>query len=125
MGQSMYTTWLVVQSLGTPGGGCLVGWYSYSSYRVINSFSSFSPFSNSSIGDPFLSPMVSCENLPLYVLSSGKASQETAISGSSFQDAILSIYNVSGLMAVYVMDPQVGQSLRKTTQMHGFKDSQH
>jgi hypothetical protein len=40
-----------------------------------------SPSSNSSIGDPMLSLMVGC-NPPLYLWGSGKASQETAISGS-------------------------------------------
>ena len=35
----------------------------------------------SSIGDPVLSPMVSWEHPTLYLSSSGKASQETAISG--------------------------------------------
>ena len=37
-------------------------------------------FSNSSIGDPMLSPMVGCEHLPLYLSGSGRASQETAVS---------------------------------------------
>jgi len=41
-----------------------------------------SPFSNSSTGDPILSPMVGCKHLPLYLSGSGRASQETAISGS-------------------------------------------
>jgi hypothetical protein len=49
---------------------------------VANPFSSFSPFSNSSIGDPMLSPMVVCEHLPLYLPGSESGSQETAISGS-------------------------------------------
>ena len=44
--------------------------------------SSFSPFSNSSIEDTMLSPMVGCEHLPLYLSGSGRASQETTISGS-------------------------------------------
>jgi hypothetical protein len=47
-------------------------------------FSSFSPFSNSSIGNPVLSPIVACE-LPLYLPGTGRASQETAISGSCQQ----------------------------------------
>ena len=40
---------------GTSGG--LVGCY-FSSYGVANPFNSFSPFSNCSIGDPVLSPIV-------------------------------------------------------------------
>lgn len=32
---------------------------------VTNTFSSFSQFSNSSIGDPALSPVIVCEHLPL------------------------------------------------------------
>jgi hypothetical protein len=49
---------------------------------VANSFSSFSPFSSSSIGDPVLSPMVSYKHPFLYLSGTGRASQETAISGS-------------------------------------------
>jgi hypothetical protein len=67
---------------GSSGGGGLVGWYCCSSYGVANPFSSFSPSSNSSTGVPVLSPMVSCEHLPLYWVGSGRVSQETAISGS-------------------------------------------
>jgi hypothetical protein len=40
---------------GSSGGGCLVSWYCCFSYGSANCFSSFSPFSNSSIGDPVLS----------------------------------------------------------------------
>jgi hypothetical protein len=49
-------------------------------------------FSNSSVGDPVLSPMVGCENPPLYLSGSGRTSQETAIS-SSCQQALLGIHN--------------------------------
>jgi hypothetical protein len=55
-------------------------------------FSPFSPFSNSSIGDPTLSTMVGSEHPPLYLQGSGRASQETAISGS-FQHAFFGIHN--------------------------------
>jgi hypothetical protein len=51
-------------------------------HRATNPLSSFSPFSNSSIGDHTLSPMVGCKHLPLYLSGSGRASQEIAISGS-------------------------------------------
>jgi hypothetical protein len=46
----------------------------------------------SAIGDPVLSPTVGCEHLPLYLSGSGRASQETAISGSC-QQALLGIRN--------------------------------
>ena len=45
-------------------------------------FSSFSPFSNSSIGDPVLSLMFGSERPSLYMSGFGTASQETAVSGS-------------------------------------------
>jgi hypothetical protein len=47
--------------------GGLVSGYCCSSYGVANPFNSFSPFSNFSIGDPALMPMVSCDHLPLYL----------------------------------------------------------
>jgi len=68
-----------------PGSSGGVGWYCCSFYGVANPFSSLSPFSNSPIRDPILSPMVGCEQLPLYLSGSGTASQETAISGSCWQ----------------------------------------
>ena len=46
-------------------GGDMVCWYCCFSYGVAYPFSSFSPFSNSSVGDPMLSPMVGCKHLPL------------------------------------------------------------
>ena len=46
--------------------GDLVGWYCCSDYGFANTFNSFRPFSNSSIGDPTLSSMVDWEHLPLY-----------------------------------------------------------
>ena len=72
--------------------GGLVGWYYSSSYGAVNPFSFFSTSSNSSIGYPMLSPMIVCQHLPPYLLGSGRASQETAISGS-FQRALLGIHN--------------------------------
>ena len=50
MGPSMCTIWLVVQSLGAPGG--LEGWHCCSIHGAENPLSSFSPFSNSSIWTP-------------------------------------------------------------------------
>ena len=48
---------------------------------VANPFNFLSSFSNSFIGDSVLSPMVGYEHTPLYFSGSGRASQETAISG--------------------------------------------
>ena len=62
------------------------------------------------LGNPMLSPMVGCDHLPLYLSGSGRASQETAISGSC-QHAFLGIHKCLGLVTVYGMDPQVVQSL--------------
>jgi len=53
-----------------------------SSYGVANHLNYFSPFSNSYIGDLIRSPMVGSEHSPLYLSGCGRASQETAISGS-------------------------------------------
>jgi hypothetical protein len=47
-------------------------------------------FSNSSIRDPMLSPMVGCEHYLLYFPNSERASQDTAILGS-YQLALLGI----------------------------------
>jgi hypothetical protein len=60
--------------------------------RVANPIASFSPFSNSSIGDSMLSLVAGFEHLPLYLSGSGRASQEPAISGSC-QHALLGIHN--------------------------------
>ena len=57
---------------------------------VAKPFSSFSPFSNSSIGDPKLITMVGCQHPPLQGSSSGWDSQEAAISGS-YQQALFGI----------------------------------
>jgi hypothetical protein len=63
-----------------------------SSYRAANPFSSSSPFSNSSIGDPVISSMVGFENRLLYMSGSGRASQKTAISGFC-QHVLLGIHS--------------------------------
>ena len=78
--------------------------------EVANHFSSFMSFSNSSIGNPELSPMVGCEHPPLYLSGSGRASQETAIAGTC-QQAFLGIHNSVWIWCLYIrMDPQVGKS---------------
>ena len=70
----------------------LVGWYYCPSYGAANPFRFFSLFSNSSIGDPVISPMFGCEHPPLYLSGSGRYSQETAISDSC-QQALLGLLN--------------------------------
>ena len=54
-----------------------------------------------------LSPKVGLEHLSLYLSGSGRASEETAISGSC-QHALHSIHNSVCLVTVHGMDLQVG-----------------
>jgi hypothetical protein len=75
---------------GSSGG--LIHWYCCSSDGVVNTLSSFSPFSNSPVGDPMHSPMVGCDHAHLYLSGSYRASQETAVSDSC-QHALLGILN--------------------------------
>ena len=81
--------------------------YCCSFYGFTHPFSSFSLFSNSSIGDPVLSPVVGCEHPSLCLPCSGRASQETAVSACS------SWYpqHCLGLVTVYGMDPRVEKPL--------------
>ena len=83
MNLTMCFLWLVVYSLGTLG--VLVSSYCCSSYQAADPFSSLGPFPSSFIGDPVLSPMNDYEQPLLYLLCTGGASQETAISGSCQQ----------------------------------------
>jgi hypothetical protein len=80
--------------------------YCRSSYEIANPFTSYIPLSTSFIGDPVLYPMVGCEHLPLYLSGSDRASQETAISGSS-QKALLTSTIVSGI-GVSIQDGSPG-----------------
>ena len=52
-------------------------------------------FSGSFIGDLVLHPMADCEHPLLHLLGTGRALQETAISGSC-QKALVGIYLVTG-----------------------------
>jgi len=61
-----------------------------------------------SIGVPLFSLIVGCKHAQLYQEGSGRASQETSISGSC-QQALLVSAIVTGLVAAYRLDPQVGQ----------------
>jgi hypothetical protein len=60
-----------------------------------------SPFSSSSIGDPVLSPTIGFENLSLYLSDTGRASQETAVSGSC-QQALVGIHNSVWVWCLYM-----------------------
>jgi hypothetical protein len=62
--------------------GVLVSSYCCSSYRVAEPFSSLGTLSSSSIGDPVFHLIDDCEHPLLYLPGTGKASQETDISGS-------------------------------------------
>ena len=62
---------LVVFSLGATG-FCLVDTLA-PLIGAANPLSSFSPFSNSSVRYPALSPIFGCEHLPLYLSGSGRA----------------------------------------------------
>jgi hypothetical protein len=96
---------------GSSGGWVLVSSYFCSSYGAANPFSSLGPFSSSFIGDCVLSPMVSCVDTPLYFVR-----HWWSISGDS-HNRHLSVstcwhpQKCLGLVIVYGMDPQVGQSL--------------
>jgi hypothetical protein len=80
IGPTICTLWLVVQTLGDPWS--LTCWHCCSPQWAANILSFFSPFSNSSTGVPVLSSIIACEHLSLYLSDSGRAYQETAISGS-------------------------------------------
>jgi hypothetical protein len=87
MGLSMCTLWFV-HIVVSPN-------------EASSSFCSFSPFSNSCIGDLVLSPMVDWEHPPLYLSGTGRVSQETAISGSC-QQALVGIHNRVWVWWLYV-----------------------
>ena len=68
------------------------GWsYCCSFSGAANPFSSLGPFSSSSIGDPVSTPMYGYEHPLLYFSGTGRASQETAISGC--QQVFVGIHN--------------------------------
>jgi hypothetical protein len=73
-------------------GGLVPGSSGISPMGLQTPFSSLGPFSRSFIGDPVLSSMDGCEPPLLYLSGTGKAFQETAISGSH-QQAIVGIHN--------------------------------
>ena len=65
---------------------------SCSIYRVADPFSSLGAFSSFSIESPVFHPIDDCEHPLLYLSGTGKASQETTISGS-FQQNLSGICN--------------------------------
>jgi hypothetical protein len=72
--------------LETRAPGVLVSSYCCSSYRVADPFSSLDIFSSSSIGGPVIHPIADCEHPLLCLLGPSIVSQETAISGSFWQN---------------------------------------
>jgi hypothetical protein len=68
---------------------------------LTNTFSSYSPFYNYSIGVPMFSPIVGFEHPLLYLWNFGKASQEAAIKGSC-QQALLGIQNSIRVLCLYM-----------------------
>jgi hypothetical protein len=66
-----------------------------------NPFSSLGTFSSSFIGDPVLNPIDDCEHPLLYLSGTGRASQETAISGSC-QPALVDIHNSVWVWWLYI-----------------------
>ena len=73
-------------------GGVVVSSYRCNFYRVADPFSSLGTFSSSSIGGSVFHPIDDCEHPLLYLPGSGRASQETAISGS-FQQNLAGLCN--------------------------------
>ena len=68
--------------------------YYCSSYGAENTFRSLGTFSIPFIWDPVLCPMDDCEHPLLYLSGTGRASQETAISGSCQQALVGICYSV-------------------------------
>jgi hypothetical protein len=66
--------------------GVLGSSYCCSSYKVADPFSSLGTFSSSFIGGPVFHPTDDCEHPLLYLLDTGIASQDIAISGSCQQN---------------------------------------
>ena len=83
---------VLVGSLFPGALGVLVSLHSCSTYGAVNPVVSMGPFSSSYIGDPVLHPMDGCKHPLLYLSGTGRASQETAISGSC-QQALVGICN--------------------------------
>lgn len=112
MGPSMYTVWVVAYSLG--GLWSLAGWYCSYSYETANTFRSFSPFPNISIGVSVLSQIVVWEHQNLYWSGSATASQRTAIP-CSCQQMLLAISN-----NVWVWSLQMGWMAFLQSLLHYF-----
>jgi hypothetical protein len=72
--------------------GGLASSYCWSSYRVADPFSALGTFSSSFIRSPVFHPIDDCEYPLLYLPGTGKASQETALSGS-FQQNLAGMCN--------------------------------
>jgi hypothetical protein len=89
--------------------GILISSHRSSYYQAANLFSSLGNSSSSFVGDPVLRPMYDYVHPLLYLSSTGKASQETDLSGSCQQALLLSSI-VSGFAGCLWNGSQVGQS---------------
>ena len=78
--------------LETGAQGILISSYCCSPYRVADPFSSLGTFSSSFFRGLVFHPIADCEHPLLYLPGTGRASQETTISGSC-QQALVGIYN--------------------------------
>jgi hypothetical protein len=72
--------------------GVLISSYCCSTYGAANPFSSLGTFSSSFTGDPVFHPMDGCKHPILHLSGTGRAPQETALSGSC-QPALVGIQN--------------------------------
>ena len=106
----MHHQWASLSTDGRPGHltvhiqlemrtpGVLVSSYCFSTYRIADSSPPPAPpsclgtFSSSSFGGTVINPIADCEHPLLYLLSPGRVSQETAISGSFQQNLFLNIF---------------------------------
>ena len=81
-----------------------------SSYGTANPFSSLGTFSSSFIGDLVLPPMDYCGHPLLYLPGTGRAPQETAISGSCLKALVAIVSGLGGCLIVLLL-----KSLTKET----------
>ena len=89
----------------------MISSYCCSYYRVADPFSTLGIFSSLFIHFPELSPMDDWEHPLLYLSGTGRASQETAISGSC-QPAHVAFHNPAWVWWLFMgLNHQVGQSL--------------
>ena len=82
----------LVGGLDPKSSSCLILLFFLWGCKPMGFFRSFRPFSNSSIGNPVLSPKVGCEHPLLYLSDSGRDSQETLVSMHFLASTIMSAF---------------------------------